>query len=234
MARHKQRRFRNYLLDKRFQLKYTGMVLLVTAVVAGVLGYAAYRYSKGQTQALTAQIALQPEIDPAAAQDLEGFAQRADQKVALAILLGVLALLAALAVTCIVITHRLAGPAYRMTKLFEEVAEGRLQVRTGIRKSDEFQDLFQSFAAMVQSLRAQRSAEIAQLKAGLDELASTGVRPEQVSALRQLLSQFQQSVGDTLPPPKSANPQDFSAKDRSAAQGAGQAGDTLPPAPSGN
>jgi len=30
-----QRRVRNYLIDRRFQLKYTGMVLLVTVSVAG-------------------------------------------------------------------------------------------------------------------------------------------------------------------------------------------------------
>lgn len=218
MARHKQRRFRNYLLDKRFQLKYTGMVLLVTAVVAGVLGYAAYRYSKGQTQALAAQIALQPEMDPAVAQDLEGFAERADQRVALAIVLGVLALLAALAVTCIVLTHRLVGPVYRMTKLFEEVAEGRLQVRTGIRKSDEFQDLFQSFASMVESLRAQRSAEIAQLKTSLGKLEATGVEPAQVTELKELLGQLQQSLGSPSLPPKPSSTQAPSARDRRSAE----------------
>jgi HAMP domain-containing protein len=220
MARHKQRRFRNYLLDKRFQLKYTAMVLLVTAVVAGVLGYAAYRYSKGQTQALAAQIALQPEMDPAVAQDLEGFAERADQRVALAIVLGVLALLAALAVTCIVLTHRLVGPAYRMTKLFEEVAEGRLQVRTGIRKSDEFQDLFQSFASMVESLRAQRSAEIAQLKTSLGKLESTGVESAPVTELKELLGQLEQSVGKASLPPKPASSQSPSARDRRSAEAA--------------
>jgi HAMP domain-containing protein len=220
MARHKQRRFRNYLLDKRFQLKYTAMVLLVTAVVAGVLGYAAYRYSKGQTQALAAQIALQPEMDPAVAQDLEGFAERADQRVALAIVLGVLALLAALAVTCIVLTHRLVGPAYRMTKLFEEVAEGRLQVRTGIRKSDEFQDLFQSFASMVESLRAQRSAEIAQLKTSLGKLESIGVEPAPVTELKELLGQLQQSLGSPSLPPKPASSKDLSVKDHRSAEAA--------------
>ena len=217
MTRHKQRRIRNYLLDKRFQLKYTGMVLFVTALVAGVLGYAAFRYSKGQTQALAAQIAAQPDIDPVAAQDLEGFAERADWRVASAIVLGVLALLVALGLTCIVVTHRLVGPAYRMTKLFEEVGEGRLRVRTGIRKSDEFQELFQNFAAMVESLRAQRAAEIAQLEASLAELASSNASDQQLAQLKQLLSTLQQSLdrrGDTIPPANPSQPIALSAEDR--------------------
>ena len=62
MGDKKQRKVKNYLLDRRFQLKYTGMVLLVTLVVAGVLGYMAYDFSKGQTEAFTAQLAAQPDL----------------------------------------------------------------------------------------------------------------------------------------------------------------------------
>ena len=46
---HPPRKLRNYLLEPKFQLKYTGMVVGVTVLVAGVLGYQAYQYSKGQT-----------------------------------------------------------------------------------------------------------------------------------------------------------------------------------------
>jgi hypothetical protein len=68
-----------------------------------------------------------------------------------------------------------------MMKLFEEVGEGGLRVRTGIRKNDEFQELFQSFASMVEALRAQRAAEIAQLEASLVLLQSSNATDEQVS-----------------------------------------------------
>jgi len=37
-----KRYFRNYLLDKRFQLKYTSIVVAVTTVLSGVLGYFLY------------------------------------------------------------------------------------------------------------------------------------------------------------------------------------------------
>ena len=59
MGNKRQRKLRNYLLDRRFQLKYTSMVVLVTVTVAGGLGYVAYGFSKGQTEALTAHIASQ-------------------------------------------------------------------------------------------------------------------------------------------------------------------------------
>ena len=87
-----QRRVRNYLIDRRFQLKYTGMVLLVTVSVAGGLGYMAYGFSKGQTEALTMQIATQLDLDGDTATDLEQFALQEDRKIRNAIVLGVLLL----------------------------------------------------------------------------------------------------------------------------------------------
>ena len=87
-----QRKMRNYLIDRRFQLKYTGMVLLVTVSVAGGLGYLAYGFSQGQTEALTAHIASQPDLDPETATDLEHFAQQEDRKIRNAIVAGVLLL----------------------------------------------------------------------------------------------------------------------------------------------
>ena len=194
MARNRQRQIRNYLLDRRFQLKYTGMVLAVTIAVAGVLGYSAYRYSKGQTEALTAQIALQPELDPQAAKDLQGFAQREDRKVANAIVMGVLILVIALGLTGIVITHRVVGPAYRMRRLFDEVGGGRLHLTTGIRHGDELQELYQSFSQMVESLRDQRTEEVEALEQTLKKMESGGVESDYVTELRQLLERLRSSV----------------------------------------
>jgi nitrogen fixation/metabolism regulation signal transduction histidine kinase len=53
-----KRSVRNYLIDSRFQLKYTGMIVGVTIVVAGVLGSFLYRTSRelvGESQALASQ-----------------------------------------------------------------------------------------------------------------------------------------------------------------------------------
>ena len=131
MGNKRQRKLRNYLLDRRFQLKYTSMVVLVTVAVAGSLGYVAYGFSQGQTEALTAHIAAQPDLDTETAEDLERFARQEDRKVRNAIIIGVLLLTLALGVTGILVTHRVVGPAYRMRRLFEGIREGKLQITTG-------------------------------------------------------------------------------------------------------
>ena len=189
-----QRRMRNYLIDRRFQLKYTGMVLLVTVTVAGGLGYLAYGFSRGQTEALTAQIMAQPDLAADTASDLEEFAQQEDRKIRNAIFAGVLLLTLALGLTGIIVTHRVVGPAYRMRRLFEHVGEGKFEVTTGIRKGDELQELFHSFADMVESLRDQRAEEIEQLEETLIKMESAGVQSAYITELRAVLERIRKTV----------------------------------------
>ena len=194
MGDKRQRKLRNYLLDRRFQLKYTSMVVLVTVTVAGGLGYVAYGFSKGQTEALTAHIAAQPDLDTETAEDLERFAQQEDRKVRNAIIIGVLLLTLALGVTGILVTHRVVGPAYRMRRLFEGIREGKLQITTGIRKGDELQDLYRSFTDMVESLRDERSEEIAQLEDTLAKMEAAGVQSDFITELRAVLERIRNTV----------------------------------------
>jgi HAMP domain-containing protein len=194
MGDKKQRRMKNYLIDRRFQLKYTGMVLLVTVSVAGGLGYVAYGFSQGQTEALTAHIASQPDLDPNTATDLEEFAQQEDRKIRNAILAGVLLLTLALGFTGIIVTHRVVGPAYRMRRLFQHVGDGKIEIATGIRKGDELQELYHSFAEMVEALRDQRGEEIAQLEETLIKMESAGVQSAYITELRAVLERIRKTV----------------------------------------
>jgi len=194
MSDKKQRKLRNYLLDRRFQLKYTGMVLLVTVSVASGLGFMAYRFSQRQTEALTAQIAAQPDLDAQTASDLEEFAKQEDRAVRNAIIAGVLFLTLVLGLTGIVVTHRVVGPTYRMKRLFAHVGEGRFELSTGIRKGDELQELYHSFAEMVESLRDQRSEEIEQLEETLIKMEAAGVQSAYITELRAVLERIRKTV----------------------------------------
>ncbi len=194
MGDKKQRKMRNYLLDRRFQLKYTGMVLLVTVSVASGLGLMAYRLSQRQTEALTAQIAAQPDLDAETANDLEQFAKQEDQKIRNAIVVGVLVLTLVLGLTGIMVTHRVVGPTYRMRRLFAHVGEGHLEINTGIRKGDELQELFHSFADMVESLRDRRSEEIEQLEETLLKMQAAGVQSDYITELRAVIDRIRKTV----------------------------------------
>jgi nitrogen fixation/metabolism regulation signal transduction histidine kinase len=180
-----QRRLRNYLLDPRFQLKYTGMVVVVTVAVAAVLGYFAYKFSKGQTEILNIQIAMQSDhMDPSSVEALEGYAKKQDQQVLLGIIGGILALALTLGITGILVTHKLVGPAYKMRMLLGEVAAGKLRIAGRLRKGDELQELFEAFSQMIDALREEQSREICELDEAIAKARSAGVAED---ALRHVV-----------------------------------------------
>lgn len=195
----KQRRLRNFLLDPRFQLKYTGMVVAVTVVVAGVLGHRAYEYSTGQTelfniQRMDAQVGSGEPLDQEFVQDLEAYAREADRKVKFGILIGILVMTLALGVTGILVTHRLVGPAYRLRRLLRDVASGRLHVQQGLRKGDELQDVFEAFQKMVHSLREYNQRDLEQLEAALAKARDAGVAAEVLGEFETVRDRLRKSL----------------------------------------
>lgn len=190
MGQARKRKLRNYLLDNRFQLKYTGMVVAVTVVVAAGLGYVAYDYSRGQTEALAVSIAMQPELNPTAADDLEAFARSEDTKVLAAIVLGVGIMALTLGLTGIVVTHRVVGPAYRMRMLFHQVAAGKRSVSVGIRKGDELQDLFQAFADMLDHIREEEAKAAQELATALAAARAAGASEASLNKLQAIVTEM--------------------------------------------
>lgn len=185
---HPKRRFRNYLLVPSFQLKYTGMVVGVTVVVASVLGLIAFEYSRGQTEMLSMnRMAAQgSSITEEFVRDLEEYSEAADRKVALSIIGGVLFLALVMTATGIVVTHRLVGPAYRLKLMLREVRDGRLRIRGRLRKGDELQDIFEAFQEMIVSLRAAQEQEIALLEAAIDRSKAAGVPKEAIADIESV------------------------------------------------
>jgi methyl-accepting chemotaxis protein len=157
----RKRQLRNFLLDPRFQLKYTGMVIAVTIFVAAVLGFFAYRYSTGQTEMMTLmQMERSVDLSPETAAYLQQEAAAEDRRVLAGILGGVLFMTFALGLTGIWVTHKLVGPAYKIKSLLRAVQEGDLSLNnSGLRKGDELQDVFEAYAAMLESLRARQALD---------------------------------------------------------------------------
>jgi methyl-accepting chemotaxis protein len=188
---HPPRKLRNYLLEPKFQLKYTGMVVSVTLVVAAVLGYQAYKYSTGQTELLNIEkmeaATVSGEIaDARFIADLEGYAREADRKVALAIMAGIAVLALALGITGIVVTHRLVGPAYRLRQLLRQVSAGSLAPAGSLRKHDELHDVFVAFQEMVKSLRGAREQELAALDDAIERAKVGGASDAALEPMRAL------------------------------------------------
>lgn len=79
----------------------------------------------------------------------------------------------------IVLTHRMVGPLFRIRRMVEEIVEGKLaQPSHGLRHSDELKELFDLFAAMVQSLRDREQRHLERTEKILASLERTGAPAE--------------------------------------------------------
>ncbi len=190
-----KRKLRNYLLDRPFQLKYTGMVIAVATLLSIVLGTLEYRASKETSDVILAQSLADPMYsEPSLRRALESDFKANDRKVILRLVVSLGIMIICLGLTGIVITHKVVGPVYKMKLLFREVIKGRLKLAGKLRKGDELQDFFDVYAHMIDTLRQRQVAEIAQIDAVLAE-AQTGGTPEATLAkLRQVRDEMQASL----------------------------------------
>ena len=107
------------------------------------------------------------EAERAAAQEQSIEVQRQQQWTLYALLGVLVAFIALIALTAIVITHRIVGPLFRIKRMAREVAGGMVRPPTyGLRPSDELHDVFEVFADMVTQLRSRTEADLAAVKAG--------------------------------------------------------------------
>ncbi len=189
-----KRKLRNYLLDARFQLKYTSMVVAVTLSVASVLGYFAYDFSTDLTDAMSLEQAMAAGADAESIASIERMAKEQDRKVLISILMGVGVLGLALGVTGIIVTHKVVGPAYKLRLLLGDVAEGKLKLAGRLRKGDELQELFEAFAHMVDSLRASQAREIAQLDDAIARARAAGLSEESLAAICEVRDRMQSAL----------------------------------------
>jgi len=86
-------------------------------------------------------------------------------------LVGVMLLLVVgIFVAGVVVTHKVAGPIFKMKRMIRDVGEGRLRIPGKLRKGDELVHFFDAFDTMVRSLRARQENEIAMLESAIAQL----------------------------------------------------------------
>ncbi|NUP10088.1 MAG: HAMP domain-containing protein [Polyangiaceae bacterium] len=254
-----KRSARNYLLDKHFQLKYTGFLVGIAVTLSVVLGALLWRASSevltqshdtaeqnkktveqgketiAQSQKTVERgqenIKLSDELNKLVSTTIEGCypgeegllesfkkstkekddklkdeqkklesdklsneehnraleaqAQKVEadvsrlennlQKVRIGFMVLLLALVGAIGVAGIVFTHKIAGPIFKMKRLFRQVGEGKLVLREKLRKGDELQHFFEAFEGMVDHLREKQQREIDDLDGAIKALEREGL-----------------------------------------------------------
>ena len=127
------------------------------------------------------------------------------QRMMFVVLFGVLSLLVVgIGLTGIVVTHKVAGPIYKMKRLLGYVGDGHLRLTEKLRKGDELQHFFDAFEKMVNSLRARQEVEIEKLDRAIIALEGS-VSEERLHSLRSLRQEMRDAL-ETSPTPSIAAP----------------------------
>jgi methyl-accepting chemotaxis protein len=93
----------------------------------------------------------------------------------------------------IIVTHRVAGPIFKMKRHLRDVGEGHLKMPGKLRKGDELVHFFDTFEHMVQSLRDRQQSEIEMLERAMQRLE--GQAPEEaMKPLRELRAEMKAAL----------------------------------------
>jgi nitrogen fixation/metabolism regulation signal transduction histidine kinase len=93
----------------------------------------------------------------------------------------------------IVVTHKVAGPIYKMKRQIKDVGAGKLRVPARLRKGDDLVDFFEAFETMVINLRGRQKEEIEKLESAIAALGPKA-QPGELEQLNQLLKDMKAAL----------------------------------------
>jgi len=160
-----QRRFSNYLLNKSLQLRYIIFVTVLSAILSGTLGYMIWQQESMASSSIL-QSVDSSLCDSASAQecaeikaDLSASLTSRDYNLVLRMVAIGVGLVVVLVLYLLIMTHKVAGPLYKVSMYFERMAEGRLGETYPLRRGDMLQDFYDKFRDMHDVVRARHQAD---------------------------------------------------------------------------
>jgi len=94
----------------------------------------------------------------------------------------------------IVITHRTAGPLFKMGRYMDEIRENKYTEVWNLRKGDQLVGLYGRFQAMHKAAKARVEKDVELLTAACEACDKAGVEGEAIEALKTRLDEKRQSV----------------------------------------
>jgi hypothetical protein len=169
------------IVDRAFQFKYTGAILMVAALTSTVLGFFLLKAYREMNEVI-GLAAISPEI---------GEKLNADdaKQVFQIIIFSLVAEVVILGVLGLIITHRVCGPIFVITKHFGTMLSGKYPSLRPLRAGDEFAPMFELFKQLVDKQRDRDAAEISRLTKVMAAAREKGVDAETIASLQILVDE---------------------------------------------
>ncbi|MBX5480517.1 MAG: signal protein [Myxococcaceae bacterium] len=165
---------RTFVVDRRFQYKYTLMLGVLGAAISLVFGTLMYLAHRDALTAALRTAELPESI-------------RAQNATLLWLIGGITVLMgAALALFGLLVTHRVAGPVHVMSHYLGVLARGRYPMMRPLRRSDELRGFFERFQEAIEGMRTKDAEEADTLEEALRVLGPLATSDEAHKALEAL------------------------------------------------
>ncbi|MFC1611331.1 hypothetical protein ACFL6C_10245 [Myxococcota bacterium] len=192
-----KRRWRNFLLDTRYQVTFTLPMILIAAALFAGLGYVATRKAESATKIGINQI---EQTGAAYLEDVsatrDALLQR-ERVIKLGIIVVGILLCLTLAIYGIILTHRVAGPLYRLGVELRKLRDGQLAPVNPLRKGDRLMELYEDFRRATEALRNREERHIAVLRRVIEaaQQSPTFVDATELEKLRARLEAKEARLG---------------------------------------
>ena len=179
-----KRKLSNYLLDRSLQLRYVLLVTILSAVIAGSLGYLINDQRHSASSKIDEDLVELTASDPSLAEFQHEVADdmSSQDRALIYKMIGIgIGLVIILSGYLVIMTHKVAGPLYKTTIYFDRMAEGRLGNVSALRRGDMLQDFFTTFRDAHDTVRArfatdlgvmENAAGVLRAKLGTDKVAA--------------------------------------------------------------
>ena len=172
-----KRKLSNYLLDKRLQLRYILLVTILSGVISGSLGYLIYQQRHAASESIERDLAALTQDD----QSLKDFQHQvaasmaAEDRALVYKMVGVgIGLVVILSLYLLIMTHKVAGPLYKISSYFDRMSDGRLGNVSALRKGDMLQDFFGNFREMHEAVRTRMQSDVITMESAANALRTKG------------------------------------------------------------
>jgi methyl-accepting chemotaxis protein len=177
---------KQYLVSARFQLKYVGLILLLMFITAVICSYVVYYSSMILLAEKLANVYPQGRL------------MAIIKTVNFRVMLSVVLMMPVVAYIGIFLSHKIAGPIYRMEKFLGSMTGGDLASRIVLRKGDELGSIADKINLLSDSLRKTIGRQKASLEKVLAELdvmkRHVSSRPSEASKLDAGIDSLQKEI----------------------------------------
>jgi hypothetical protein len=183
-----KRSWKNYLLNTRYQLRFTLFMVAVSAVLMCGLGFWVNKRASAATKISIQNVQGNPLVFPDPEPAIRELERKQDFIGYTLIGVGV-ALSFGLFLFGIKMTHKVAGPIFKMTLYLDKMRDGKFDTVYPLRKGDQLVEFYEHFKQAHGALRARQVADVEHLRdviAAVDKSDVAAKSPELAARLVEL------------------------------------------------